>query len=37
MIGPDASALGVRAQVELGVRDQQDALEQILEALALLR
>ena len=37
MIGPDASVSGIRAQIELGVRDEQDPLEQIVETGLLLR
>ena len=37
MIGPGGLGGRVRAQVELGVGDEQDALEQVVEVLALLR
>ena len=37
MTTPDASAPRVRAQVELGVRDEQDPLEQVVEVRLLLR
>ena len=37
MIGPGRLGARVRLQVELGVGDEQDLLEQVVEALALLR
>jgi hypothetical protein len=37
MIGPDASRVRVRLELELGVRDEEHLLEQVVEVLLLLR
>ena len=37
MIGPDASALGFAFRLELGIRDERDPLQEVVQVLALLR